>query len=92
MQAAYAAMQANPVPERQLDCLHQLLGELCSRGEIATLVSLPFAGTLDIGRDGGGGPAVLSLGDEALKFLRRRADNAELGSRPQLYQVPYLMR
>ncbi|BDA47676.1 probable nuclear pore complex protein Nup160 at C-terminar half [Coccomyxa sp. Obi] len=87
-EAAYAAMQANPVPERQLDCLQRLLGELCSRGEIATLVSLPFAGTLDVARHGSG-PAMLSLGDEALKFLRRRADNAELGSRPQPYQVLY---
>ncbi len=82
-------MQANPVPERQLDCLQRLLGELCSRGQIATLVSLPFAGTLDTsGRDSSSGPSLLSLGDEALKFLRRRADNAELGSRPQPYQVP----
>ena len=44
LQAAYAAMQATPVPERQLESLHRLLGELCARGDIATLVQLPFSG------------------------------------------------
>lgn len=79
-------MHANPVPERQLDCLQPLLGELCARGHIAALVSLPFAGTLDVGSRGAAA-AVLSLADEASKFLRRRADNAELSARPQPYQV-----
>ena len=89
-------MHANPVPERQLDCLQRLLGELCARGAIASLVALPFAGTLNVGgadSPSGGPPgggrhaAILSLADEAAKFLRRRADNAELGARPQPYQV-----
>ena len=44
LQAAYAAMQATPVPERQLESLHRLLGELCARGDIATLVQLPLSG------------------------------------------------
>jgi len=88
-QAAYAAMHANPVPERQLDCLQRLLGELCSSGSVAALVSLPFAGTLDI-KTRGETAAVLSLADEAAKFLRRRADNAELSARPQPYQVAVL--
>ena len=44
LQAAYAAMQATPVPERQLDSLQRLLGELCRRGDIATLVQLPLSG------------------------------------------------
>ena len=43
-QAAYAAMQATPVPERQLESLQRLLGELCARGDIATLVQLPLSG------------------------------------------------
>ena len=92
-------MHANPVPERQLDCLQRLLGDLCARGAIASLVALPFAGTLDVGGTsppsssggppygGGRGAAILSLADEAASFLRRRADNAELGARPQPYQV-----
>ncbi|EIE23821.1 hypothetical protein COCSUDRAFT_83696 [Coccomyxa subellipsoidea C-169] len=100
-EAAYAAMHANPVPERQLDCLQRLLGDLCARGAIASLVALPFAGTLDVGGTsppsssggppygGGRGAAILSLADEAASFLRRRADNAELGARPQPYQVLY---
>ena len=37
-------MQATPVPERQLESLHRLLGELCARGDISTLVQLPFSG------------------------------------------------
>ena len=44
LQAAYAAMQATPVPERQLESLRRLLGELCTRGDIATLVQLPLSG------------------------------------------------
>ena len=43
-QAAYAAMQATPVPKRQLDSLQRLLGELCRRGDITTLVQLPLSG------------------------------------------------
>ena len=39
-------MLAIPIPERQLDALHRLLGHLCSAGDIAALVSLPLAGTL----------------------------------------------
>ena len=37
-------MQATPVPERQLESLQRLLGELCVRGDIATLVQLPLSG------------------------------------------------
>ena len=37
-------MQATPVPERQLESLHRLLGELCARGDVTTLVQLPFSG------------------------------------------------
>ena len=44
VQAAYAAMQATPVAERQLESLQRLLSELCARGDIATLVQLPFSG------------------------------------------------
>ena len=39
-------MQAMPVPERQLESLQRLLGELCARGDIATLVQLPLSGRL----------------------------------------------
>lgn len=37
-------MQATPVPERRLESLQRLLGELCARGDIATLVQLPLSG------------------------------------------------
>jgi hypothetical protein len=92
MQAAYAAMQANPVPERQLEALQRLLGDLCARGRVDALVRLPFAGTLLLppGAEGGSSsrqPRLLSLADEALRCLKRHAHNAELSARPQPYQV-----
>ena len=43
LQEAYLALQSITVPERQRDCLQQLVTRLCGRGEVATLCSLPFA-------------------------------------------------
>ena len=43
LQEAYLALQSIAVPERQRDCLHQLVTRLCTRGDVATLCSLPFA-------------------------------------------------
>lgn len=43
LQEAYLALQSITVPERQRDCLQQLVTRLCSRGEVAMLCSLPFA-------------------------------------------------
>lgn len=79
-------MQANPVPERQLESLQRLLGDLCARGRTEVLVRLPFAGTLTVARNGAP-PQLLSLADEALQFLKRHAETAELAARPQPYQV-----
>ena len=87
-QGAYAAMLAIPIPERQLDALHRLLGHLCAAGDVGALVGLPLAGTLALG-GGGNAPAVLSLADEAARFLQRRAANADLGARPQPYLVGF---
>ena len=81
-------MLAIPIPERQLDALHRLLGHLCSAGDIAALVSLPLAGTLALGGEGNA-PGVLSLADEAARFLQRRATNADLDARPQPYLVGF---
>ena len=45
-------MQANPVPERQLDALHRLLRHLSSHADVASLARLPLAGTIALGGAG----------------------------------------
>ena len=50
LQDAYAAMLANPVPERKVELLRELLRELCERRRFAALLSLPLAGTADLPR------------------------------------------
>lgn len=47
-QEAYAAMLANPVAERRLELLRELLRALADRGALVTLLSLPLAGTADV--------------------------------------------
>ena len=42
-QEAYSALLANPVDERKAEALRELLRELCRRGRLATLLSLPLA-------------------------------------------------
>lgn len=88
-------MLANPVPERQLEALQRLLRHLSASGNIAALARLPLAGTIALGgsdsslnRPGKeGGPRMLSLADEARRFLAQRASHADLSARPQPYQV-----
>ena len=43
------------------------------------------AGVIQLNR--GGSPEVRSMGDEALSYLRRRADVSDLAAEPQPYQV-----
>ncbi|KAJ9526592.1 hypothetical protein QJQ45_017649, partial [Haematococcus lacustris] len=43
---AYAALVSNPLPQRALDCLRQLIRRLTGAGQLLTLCALPLAGTL----------------------------------------------
>lgn len=52
LQEAYTALLSNQVSEVQLDCVHQLVNVLCTRGEVALLCRLPFAHTLLLAREG----------------------------------------
>lgn len=56
-QDAYAALQANPVPERRLEELQRLLGALCALGDVGALLRLPLAGVAQVQRGGRCGPA-----------------------------------
>jgi hypothetical protein len=47
-QEAYAALTANPVPERRLEALHRLLGALAASGDVAALLRLPLAGVAQV--------------------------------------------
>ena len=100
---AYAAILANPVPERALDCLRRLVHVLCdggggmraakgsapSRGgSLLTLCSLPFSGTIAVhGSDGAPGATVVPLIQEVILALQRRALNSDLATVPQPYRV-----
>ncbi|KAK9814266.1 hypothetical protein WJX72_003104 [[Myrmecia] bisecta] len=84
---AYAALQANPLPERKLDCLQRLVVTLCARGEIQTLCRLPYSGNCK--KQQNGSTTLVSLLEEAQHVLQRRAEHAEVAARPQPYQVLY---
>ena len=91
---AYAAVLANPVPERALDCLRRLVHELCEDrrggggGRLLTLCSLPFAGTITVGGGSGvDGASAVPLVQEVVLSLQRRAQNSDLSTSPQPYRV-----
>lgn len=84
---AYAAILANGVPELQVDGVHQLVKELCEKGELATLCALPFAQTSLVARSGTS--YWTSMLDEAILALRRRATNLDIDTKPQPYKVLY---
>ena len=70
-QEAYAALAANPVPERALDCLRRLVAVLCEEGQLLVLTNLPYAGcVMCTGPDGK--PVAASLLREAVATLQRR--------------------
>ena len=52
MQGAYAAVEANPIPEQTLKGLRQLVLLLCTQSHISTLCRLPFAGARSVRRQG----------------------------------------
>ena len=53
MQEAYAAATANPLAERQLEALRQLVTTLAaSSSHVSTLCRLPFSGSLNLLRNG----------------------------------------
>ena len=82
---AYAALLTNEVADVRVDCLHKLVNRMVERGEIAALCALPFAHTSRVVRNGQ--PSWVSLLDEAVSALKRRAALLELTSKPQPYQV-----
>ncbi|KAG7671196.1 hypothetical protein KSW81_003334 [Nannochloris sp. 'desiccata'] len=84
---AYSALLGNELAEVQVDCVHKLVNSMVQRGEIAALCALPFAHTSLVVRNGQ--PAWVSLLDEAVSALKKRAELSELDSRPQPYQVLY---
>ena len=54
-------------------------------GWLGAVVVACTAGVIQLNR--GGSPEVRSMGDEALSYLRRRADVSDLAAEPQPYQV-----
>ncbi|KAK9796306.1 hypothetical protein WJX73_000064 [Symbiochloris irregularis] len=85
---AYSAAGANPVAERQLQCLEALVTALASHQDrIATLCRLPFSGAVTTVRDGR--HKAVSLLATALQTLQRRAASCALHANPQPYQVLY---
>jgi len=82
---AYSALLSIEVADDQVDCVHKLVNTMVERGEIAALCTLPFAHTSLVVRNGQ--PAWVSLLDEAVSALKRRAALLELDSRPQPHQV-----
>jgi len=82
---AFAALLGNDVAEQQVDCVHRLVKELCDKGEIGVLCSLPFANNSLVVH--AAGATWISLLDEAVNTLRRRAASADLDTRPQPYKV-----
>jgi hypothetical protein len=86
-QDAYAALVSNPLPQRALDCLRHLVTVLSTQGDLSTLCSLPLAGVLLLpGTTSGSPPSAVSLLDEALGALERRAVNADVSTTPQPYR------
>lgn len=80
---AYAALLGNDVAEQQVECVHRLVKDLCDRGDIATLCALPFANNgIEVHKG-----RWVSLLDEAVLALRRRAEAADLDAVPQPYKV-----
>ena len=53
VQAAYAALVANPVPQARVDLLGTLVHSLCAARAVHTLMRLPFAGTVQLMRSHG---------------------------------------
>lgn len=49
---AYVAALANPIPERAAECVRRLVQTLLDGGRSATLLELPWAGTLSLTRGG----------------------------------------
>ena len=52
LQEAYVALEANPLPERRLEGLKHLIHTLCEAGQLATLVSFPYASSAVVQRAG----------------------------------------
>jgi hypothetical protein len=91
-QDAYAALVSNPLPQRALDCLRHLVTGLSTQGDLTTLVSLPLAGVLLLpASTSGGPPTAVSLLEEALGALERRAVNADVSTAPQPYRSACLL-
>jgi hypothetical protein len=97
---AYAALAANPVPRRSLECLRRLANRLLDEGRADMLCALPLAGTLllhpELGPQGEQQqqqqqqqPVLVELASEVAAALARRAHSSDLGARPQPYQVLY---
>lgn len=84
---AYAAALANPLPEQALNNLRHLVQELCEHRQLQVLATLPFAGTLVKINRQTQQPEVISLADQVVSVLARRACSADLHSSPQPYQV-----
>jgi nuclear pore complex protein Nup160 len=82
---AYAALLSNDVADEQVECVHKLVNSMVERGEIASLCALPFAHTSLVVRHGQ--PAWVSLLDEAVSALNKRAALMDVDSTPQSYQV-----
>jgi hypothetical protein len=90
---AYAALAANPVPRRTLECLRRLANRLLDEGLAGVLCALPLAGTLLLQPEPGEcagqlpQPVLVELAGEVCATLARRAHSSDLGTRPQPYQV-----
>lgn len=82
---AYSALLGNEAAELQIDCVHRIVNKLSKKGQVAALCSLPFAHTSVIFR--AGQPEWISLLDEAVLALQRRATNLQLDVHPQPYKV-----
>lgn len=79
---AYAAVVANPMPDRALDCLRRLVHELCERGRLRVLCSLPFAGALTL-------PAAASSSSSAAAASAAAASVGATGAlQPRLSGAP----
>lgn len=82
---AYASLLGNEAGELQVDCVHRLVNELCHREKILTLCSLPFAHNAVILRSGT--LQWVSILDEAVAALERRAINSDAQTMSQPYKV-----
>ncbi|GAB4820336.1 hypothetical protein N2152v2_007382 [Parachlorella kessleri] len=84
---AYAAMLSNTVAEVQLDCMQRLVHSLCNAGRVQLLCALPFSANLLVQRDGH--EVWVTLLEEVVACLQRRAESLPLDATPQPYKVLY---